>query len=160
MGMYVNERGDELWFGMRGPIPIVEGSTAQRARYEEAGKIAQAAVSLPELVSLVSSHENPLVRSQAVPRLAARFPGDRLALETLLAAVGDADRAVRYEAVVALADVGSRAVLDAIAGRLEDDEATVRLVAAEVLRDAHDPRAPEDPETWAYDPFTERPSGK
>lgn len=156
MDMHINERGDELWFGLLGPIPIVGNETVQRQRSDEAAKIAQTATSLPELVALVSLHVNPLVRSHAVPRLAARFRNDPLAKEALVRATRDVDWGVRYQAVVAVADFQGDDVLDAIAERLEDEDANVRTVAAEILLDAGDSRAPSDPETWAHDPFTDR----
>ena len=80
------QEGDELWFGLVGPIRVSDEVAPERQAWIEAGRIAQAAHSLADLAGLVASHPDPQVSYQAMPRLRARFPNERRTLDVLVAA--------------------------------------------------------------------------
>ena len=87
---------------------------------------------------------------EAVPRLKARFPKDTSAHEALIRALGDKDEAVRCEAISAVADLALPGAGDLLVAALSDQEADVRFFAAIGLQTLADPRAPDDPEAFAY----------
>ena len=155
-GDYLPRVGDELWFGLVGPIRVgaeneepSEGALAWR----EAGRIARAAHSLEDLAALVGTHNDYRVRCEAIPRLRARFPDDPLTLQMLGDASTHPHAYVRDCAVMALGDIADEAAADLIAARLSDDDFDVRLSAAQELQWRDDPRAPEDAEAWALEGF-------
>jgi HEAT repeat protein len=146
------KEGDELWFGLVGPIRVSDADSPERTAQAAAGRVAQAAHSWDDLASLVRSHPDHRVREQAIPRLRARFPDDTKTLDVLVGASVDGDAGVRESAVFALEDLRGRdapAAADAIAARLSDAVFEVRLSAAQALHFLGDDRAPEDPEVWA-----------
>jgi HEAT repeat protein len=145
------QEGDELWFGLVGPIRVTDVMTPEREASVRAGRIAQAAHSLIDLAALVRSHPDPRVRCQAIPRLRARFPDDPETLHALAAASVSADAMVRLAAVIALGDLDGPDAADLIAQRLHDGDFEVRLFAAEGLACLGDKRAPADPETWVLE---------
>jgi HEAT repeat protein len=142
------QEGDELWVGLIGPIRVSDEMTPEREAANKAGRVAQAAHSLDDLVSLVRSHPNPLVRRQAIPRLRARFPDEPRTLLALRAASTDEDARVRDIAVRELGDVKDPSAAEFIAARLGDVDFQVRLSAAQTLTFIGDARAPTDPEAW------------
>jgi HEAT repeat protein len=143
------QEGDELWFGLSGPIRVSDEMTAKREAARAASRIAQAAGSMDDLVALVRSSPDPHVRGQAIPRLRARFPHDPMTLKVLGEASTDEDPHVRTVAVGGLGDIGGALAADLIAARLYDDDFAVRLAAGRDLAFLGDDRAPDDPEVWA-----------
>jgi HEAT repeat protein len=152
----MSEPPGELWVGLQGPIPIADQDDAARLRFREAGRIAQAAVTLDELTRLVCDSADPLVRVQAIPRLRARFPDEPRTEVALVEACRAHDVGVRFQAYSALADVQGGRAREVLRDGLEDDSPRVRLIVATALKELGDVRAPEDPEAWAYDPFAQR----
>jgi hypothetical protein len=154
------EEGDELWFGLVGPVPVSDEATPERHAWNQAGRVAQEAHSLEDLVGLVASHPDPRVRYQAMPRLRARFPDKYLTLEVLIAAADDPNAMIRQGAIVALGDLGGRAAAEAVARRLNDKDFHVRLWAAQTLAFLGDHRAPANPEAWALQGMVDGPSAE
>lgn len=150
------QEGDELWFGLVGPIRVSNEMTPEREAWVHAGRIAQAAHLLPDLAALVTSHPDPRVRCEAIPRLRARFPNDPETLQALAVASVSADAMVRQAAVMALGDLDGTDAADLIAERLHDGDFDVRLSAAEELGYLGDERAPADPESWALESMLDR----
>jgi hypothetical protein len=142
------QQAGELWFGLT-RVRVSDEVTPEHERWNAAGRIAQAAQSYDDLAQLILSHPDHRVRSQAIPRLRARFPDDGGTLDVLAAASGDADEAVRHTAVQALQWMTQVAAADLIAARLTDEDFKVRLTAAESLAFLGDDRAPADPEAFA-----------
>lgn len=153
----MSEPPDELWVGLQGPIQISDEDDGQRIRFREAGRIAQAATTLDELIHLVRESADPLVRLQAIPRLRARFPDEPGTVEELVEACRAHDPGVRTQAYSALADAQGVRAREMLRRGLDDDSPDVRLIVATALHDLGDVQAPQDPEAWAYDPFTRRP---
>jgi HEAT repeat protein len=145
------KEGDELWFGLVGPIRVSDEITYERQQWIDASRVAQAAQSLDDLTRLVTSHPDFRVRYEAIPRLRARFPDDQQAFEALAAASTDSDAAVRDAALMALQWIARPEAADAIAARLTDSDFDVRLTAAQSLAFLGDERAPADPEAWALE---------
>jgi hypothetical protein len=143
------QEGDELWFGLVGPIRVTDELTPERQAWIEAGRVAQAAHSLADLAGLVASHPDPRVRCAAMPRLRARFPDERRTMDVLIAVAGHPDATVREAALMALGDLGGRQAADAVAERLDDENFEVRLEATRTLAYLGESRAPMDPEAWA-----------
>jgi HEAT repeat protein len=112
--------------------------------WSRARRVAHAAHSLADLVSLVVDSADPLVRVEAMPRLRARFPTDPTTFAALKTASGDKSVVVRVAAVAALGDLGTEDAADVIVGRLSDVDAEVRLTAAEELQMQGDPRVLSD----------------
>ena len=112
--------------------------------------VAQAAMECVDLIELVLRHPDPIVRVEAVPRLKARFPKDASAHDALIRALEDEDEAVRCVAMSAVADLALPGAGDLLAAALSDQEADVRFFAAIGLQALGDPRAPADPENFAY----------
>jgi HEAT repeat protein len=152
------KEGDELWFGLVGPVRVSDEMTPEREEWAAADRIAQAAHSLQDLAELVASHSNPRVRYEAMPRLRARFPEDALTLEVLVAAAEDPNPMIREGAVMALSDLRTPEAADAVAKRLDDEDFKVRLWAAQTMAFLGDPRAPSDPEAWALRGMVDGPS--
>ena len=136
--------------GPIGPIPITTDDDPGTAARRSASRIAQSAVTCEELVELVQSHPNPLARMEAVPRLKARFPRSDAARGALVRALRDPDDGVRCEAISAVADLAIPGAGDLLAAALTDPEPDVRYFAAIALQQLEDPRAPDDPESFAY----------
>jgi HEAT repeat protein len=151
------QEGDELWFGLVGPIRVSDEVTPERRAWSEAMRIAQHRNSLDDLAALVASHPDRRVRYEAMPRLRARFPEERLTLDVLVAASRDPDAMIREGAVMTLGDLRSQEAADAVAERLTDREFDVRLSAAETLAFLGDDRAPSDPEVWALQGLIDGP---
>lgn len=145
------QEGDELWFGLVGSIRVSDEITPERAAWVAAGRVAQAAHSLPDLAELVMSHPDPRVRYEAIPRLRARFSEDSQTLKILTSASQESNAMVRDAAVMALSGLRSPGAADVIAARLQDEEFEVRLSAAQALALLGDLRAPEDPDSWALE---------
>lgn len=148
--------GDELWFGLVGPIrvgPDDDQPSEEAIAWRDAGRIARAAHSLEDLAALVSTHDDFRVRCEAIPRLRARFPDDPITLQVLGEASTHPHADVRDCAVGALGEIPADPAADFIAARLSDDDFEVRLSAAQELKWRDDPRAPEDPEAWALEGF-------
>lgn len=143
------QEGDELWFGLVGPIHVSNAPPQADDAFVAAGRVAQAAHSLADLSDLVLSHPDALVRCEGIPRIRARFPQEPTTLQVLVAASRDPDDRVRDAAVMALGNLGGSAAADAVAARLADVDFDVRLSAAQTLAYLGDPRAPADPEAWA-----------
>jgi len=139
-----------VWIGPIGPIPIMEDDDPRRAALRESDRIAQAAVDCRDLVELVLQHPDPIVRLGAVPRLKARFPNDPSAQKALVNAIGDVDEAVRCAAISAVTDLALPEARDLLVVALSDPEPDVRFFAAVGLQALNDPRAPIDPESFAY----------
>ena len=139
-----------IWTGPIGPIPVRAGDEPATEASRKASRIAQAAITCDELVELVQNHRDPLVRMEAVPRLKARFPTSDAARAVLVRALSDVDEAVRCEALSAVADLALPRAGDLLANGLSDPEADVRFFAAIGLQQLDDPRAPADPESFAY----------
>lgn len=99
------EEGDELWFGLVGPIRVSDEMTPERVAWAAAGRVAQAAHSLSDLAGLVTSHPDPRVRYEAIPRLRARFPEESQTLKVLTSASQESNAMVRDAAVMALSDL-------------------------------------------------------
>lgn len=153
------KEGDELWFGLVGPIRVSDAHSPERTAWAAAGRVAQAAHSWEDLASLVRSHPDHQVRMQAIPPLRARFPEDERTLDVLVGASVDGDARVRESAIFALEDLRGRAAplaADAIAARLNDALLDVRLSAAQALHFLGDDRAPDDPEVWALNTMLPR----
>jgi HEAT repeat protein len=107
--------------------------------------------SLSDLAELVLWHPAAQVRSQAIPRLCARFPKDPTTLTVFASASEDSQPDVRQAAGSASADVAGPEARALIVHLLQDPEFKVRLSAAwtlKLLRDAH---APDDPDAWALE---------
>jgi HEAT repeat protein len=153
----VPQEGDELWFGLVGPIRVSDEVTPERAAWSAARKVAQAAHSLTDLAQLVTSHPDPRVRCEAIPRLRARFPDEQLTLEVLIAAADDSEPMVRDGAVDELGWISGSEAADAIARHLEDEDFDVRMSAAQGLAFIGDGRAPLDPEAWALEGMVNPP---
>jgi HEAT repeat protein len=141
--------GESITIGPIGPIPVVADDTLASAR--SSARIAQLATTCNELVALVLHNPDAIVRMEAVPRLKARFSNDPNARDALLRAVSDPDGAVRCAAIGAVAELAIPGANDVLAERLADPLADVRYFAAVGLQDLGDPRAPDDPEAFAYD---------
>ena len=109
------------------------------------------ATTCDELAALVLHHPDAIVRMEAVPRLKARFPNDPIARDVLLGAVSDPDDAVRCAAIGAVAELAIPGANELLVARLVDPQADVRYFAAIGLQYLGDPRAPDDPEAFAYD---------
>ncbi|SRR6266436_4621408 len=146
----MRDKPGEISIGPIGPIPIVREDDPRRLAANAAAKIAQAAAESADLIALVLSHSDPLVRMQAVPRLKARFPNDSRAQEALVHALKDGDDSVRCAAISAIADLGLPLAGDLLAAALGDPESDVRFFAAIGLQHLGDERAPDDPEAFAY----------
>ena|SRR6266568_7518373 len=140
----------QLWIGPIGPIPVIADGDPRRDASRKASRIAQAATTCDELVALVQANPDPLVRMEAVPRLKARFPTSDASRAALVGALRDPDDGVRCEAICAVADLAVPGAGDLIAAALNDREADVRFFAAIALQQLNDPRAPVDPESFAY----------
>jgi HEAT repeat protein len=145
------EEGDELWFGLVGPIRVSDEITPERAAWAAAGRVAQAAHSLSDLTGLVTSHADPRVRYEAIPRLRARFPDESQTLKVLTSASQESNAMVRDAAVMALSDLHGPAAADVIAARLQDEDFEVRLSATHALASLGDVRAPAEPDAWALE---------
>jgi len=139
-----------LFVGPIGPIPIVSDDDQRRVAARAASRVAQAAVDCDDLIALVLNHPDAMVRMEAVPRLKARFPKDTGAHAALTHAVSDSDEAVRCAALSAVADLALPRAGDLLATALNDTEPDVRYFAAIGLQHLGDPRAPDDPEAFAY----------
>ncbi|HEY3116664.1 MAG TPA: HEAT repeat domain-containing protein [Chloroflexota bacterium] len=113
-------------------------------------RVAQAAVTCPDLIELILRHPDPLVRLEAVPRLRARFPQVASAHAALIQALTDSDEAVRCEAISVVTDLAVPGVGELLVPALSDAEPDVRFFAAVGLQTLGDPRAPADPESFAY----------
>ncbi len=138
-----------IWIGPIGPIPVRADDEPGMAASRKASKIAQAATTCDELVELVQSHRDPLVRMEAVPRLKARFPSSEAARAALVLALSDLDEAVRCEAISAVTDLALPGAGDLLTAALSDPETDVRYFAAIGLQQLDDARAPADPESFA-----------
>jgi HEAT repeat protein len=146
-----NDDDDKVvWIGPIGPIPVMKDDDPRRAALRESDRIAQAAVDCRDLVELVLQHPDPIVRLGAVPRLKARFPNDASAQKALVNAIGDVDEAVRCAAISAVTDLALPEAGDLLVVALSDPEPDVRFFAAIGLQALNDPRAPIDPESFAY----------
>ena len=154
------QEGDELWFGLVGPIRVSDEMTPERQAWSDADRVAQAAHSLDDLAELVASHPDPRVRYEAMPRLRARFPDALRTLEVLVAASDDPNAMIREGAIMALGDLGGDEAADAVARRLNDEDFDVRLWAAQTLAFLGDDRAPADPEAWALQGMVDGPSAE
>ena len=132
-------------------IPVVADDDVTLASARSSARIAQLATTCDEPVALVLHHPDAIVRMEAVPRLKARFPNDPGARDALLRAVSDPDDAVRCTAIGAVAELAIPGANEALVARLADPHANVRYFAAVGLQDLGDPRAPDDPEAFAYD---------
>lgn len=150
-GMADGER--EIWIGLQGPLRVSDEGDPRRDAFRRAGRIAQAATTLEQLVALVRDHSDPLVRLQAIPRLRARFPEAEETESVLIGAAQDGDDGVRRQAYGALADLPGDVARGALRRGLQDASAKVRLMVAAALHDLGDAEAPADPEAWAYDPL-------
>jgi HEAT repeat protein len=139
-----------LWVGPIGPIPILADDDPRLVARHRASRIADSAVECPDLIELILRHPDPVVRMEAVPRLKARFPKDGAANDTLIRALRDEDEAVRCAAISAVADLALPGAGDLLVGALSDREPDVRFFAAIGLQTLADPRAPADPEAFAY----------
>jgi len=151
--------GDELWLGLIGPIRVSDEVTPERERWNEAGRIAQAAHSLVDLCRLVAEHPDHRVRYQAIPRLRARFPDDQRTFDVLAAASREPHPAVRRAAIDSLQWLARPEAADVIAERLRDEDFDVRLSAGYTLSFLGDDRAPSDPEAEALEGFADTEGG-
>lgn len=144
------KKAASIRIGPIGPIPIVNDDDPCREAAEVASRIAQAAVSCDDLLTLIAGHQDPLVRAEAVPRLKARFPEEGKVQEVLLRAVSDVDEGVRCAAISAVADLRLARARDLLATALHDPCPDVRFFAAIGLQHLGDRSAPADPEGFAY----------
>ena len=115
-------------------------------REDRAGGDHAGGLERPGSHSLESNH-----KSGGVPRLKARFPDHSQTHVALLKAIRDADDGVRCAAISAVADLRLSAAADLLVEALSDPERDVRFFAAVGLQTLGDPRAPVDPERFAYE---------
>ena len=141
---------ESTWIGPIGPIPILADDDPKLVARRESARIAQAAIECVDLIELVLRHPDPIVRMEAVPRLKARFPSDTSSQHALIRALKDQDEGVRCEAISAVADLAVPGAGDRLAAALSDPVPDVRFFAAIGLQTLDDPRAPADPESFAY----------
>jgi hypothetical protein len=70
----VNDDGiEEIFIGPIGLIRTIRDNDPRAIHHREASVIAHAAIACDDLIALVRSHSDPLVRMEAVPRLKLGF---------------------------------------------------------------------------------------
>jgi len=105
-------------------------------RADEIARITE----VKELTSILS--EDPLALNRAAAALALGRLGDEQGVEPLIAALGDADAAVRRDITLALGQIKDWRVTAPLCGRLlHDNIADVRRAAARALHDSGDRKA-------------------